>query len=323
MKRIAILILAIATIFTGCMAVGNEENDPIQTETDVQPEEFIPEKLKRNDEGIPVLKVYVVDKKETETMDLETYLQGVVAGEMKNDWPIEALKAQAILARTFTLNFLENKKSSYDGADISTDISEAQAYNVDKINDRIIQAVEETRGVVMVYDGKLPLAWFHAHSGGVTELPTVAIDYKEDPEYLSVVSSYDSEKAPDDVKNWEVTFTAAQIGAASAKCGVTTGDCKTFEIGEKGESGRAKTFVINGKEISAPTFRINIGASELKSTLIESVNVANGKVTIKGKGYGHGVGMSQWGAYGLAESGATAQSIVGHYFDGVDFVGLW
>jgi stage II sporulation protein D len=323
MKRIIILMLVIAAIFTGCMPAEEPGADKINTEVDVEPEEVIPEELKRNDEGVPVLKVYVTDKEKIETMDLETYLRGVVAGEMKNDWPIEALKAQAILARTFTLKFLESKESSYDGANISTDISEAQAYNADKINDRVIQAVDETRGIVMLYDDELPQAWFHAHSGGVTELPTVALDYKEDPEYLSVASSYDSDKAPDDVKNWTASFTAAQVGEASAKCGVTTGACETFEIGEKGESGRAKTFIINGKEVSAPTFRINIGASEMKSTLIESIDVAGGKVVIKGRGYGHGVGMSQWGAYGLAESGATAQSIVGHYFDDVDFVGLW
>ena len=323
MKRIAILTLAIMTILSGCMSVQDVEDSDIQTETLENPDAFIPDGLERTEDGTPILKVYIADTEKIESMDIETYIQGVVAGEMKNDWPLEALKAQAILARTFTLKFLETKKSAFDGADISTDVSEAQAYSAENINDRVIQAVEETRGVVMVHHGELPQAWFHAHSGGTTELPTVALDYDSDPEYLSVSQSYDSDKAPEDVKNWEVSFTAKEIGDACASCGIQTGDCETFEIGEKGDSGRAKTFIVNGKEVSAATFRINIGANKLKSTLIDSIDVKNGKVTIKGSGFGHGVGMSQWGAYGLAEDGATYESIVGHYFDGIEFVGLW
>ena len=143
----------------------------------------VPEEVDQQD-GLPMLRVYLTDEEKVERMDIETYLMGVVAGEMKNDWPLEALKAQAILARTFTLKFLETKKSGYEGADISTDVTEAQAYNAQMINENVRRAVEETRGVVMAYGDTLPQAWFHAHSGGKTEAPTVALEYKEDPEYL-------------------------------------------------------------------------------------------------------------------------------------------
>ncbi len=320
----ALIILSVAT--TGCMQTGNEkkaaESATPASEATNAPE--IPEKLERDENGVPMLNVYVMDTQKVEKMDIETYLMGVVAGEMKNDWPTEALKAQAILARTYTMKFLSTKKSQHEGADISTDIKEAQAYDADAVNDKVKDAVNQTRGVVMSYKGEFPNAWFHAHAGGVTEVPTVALDYQEkDPPYLSVVSSPDSDKAPDDVKNWTVTFTAAEVGKACAEAGVETGDAKTVEIGEKGKSGRAKTLVINGKSVSAPTFRVKIGSTELKSTLIDSVSVDGGKVTFKGKGFGHGVGVSQWGAYGLAESGATAQSIIGHYYQDIDFVGLW
>lgn len=323
MRRMAILLIALIALLSGCMTAGNGGDAPAENSEEILTEDVVPESIGLDKNGVPVLNVYMTDSQKVESMDIETYLMGVVAGEMKNDWPIEALKAQAILARTFTLKFLESKKSSHEGADISTDISEAQAYAADKINDRVKRAVEETRGVVMLYEGKLPQAWFHAHSGGTTEVPSVALDYKEDPEYLEVAASYDSDKAPDDVKSWEAVFTADEIGDACRKSGVATGKCKTFEIGERGGSGRAKTFIINGATVSAPTFRVNIGASKLKSTMLESVEVSDGNVVMKGSGYGHGVGMSQWGAYGLAESGASAQSIVGHYYKGVDFVGLW
>ncbi len=270
-----------------------------------------------------MLRVYLMEEEKVERMDIETYLMGVVAGEMKNDWPLEALKAQAILARTFTLKFLETKKSGYEGADISTDVTEAQAYNAQMINENVRRAVDETRGVVMAYGDTLPQAWFHAHSGGKTEVPSVALEYKEDPEYLKSVASQESDKAPESAAHWTAEFTAEEVGRACAACGVETGDCREIEIGEKGESGRAKNLIINGKSVSAPSFRIQIGPEKLRSTLIEEVRVENGKVIFTGRGFGHGVGLSQWGAYQLAESGATAQSIISKYYQGVKFVGLW
>ena len=103
-----------------------------------------------------MLDVYIVDDEKTQTMDIETYVQGVLAGEMKNDWPMEALKAQAILARTFVLKFVDEKQSRYEGADISTDIEEAQAYDLSAVNARIKQAVADTRGLVLSSDGELP-----------------------------------------------------------------------------------------------------------------------------------------------------------------------
>ena len=319
----ALLISSVA--LTGCMSTGEKkktaESATPASDTTEAPE--IPKGLERGSDGVPMLNVYVMDKQKVEKMDLETYLMGVVAGEMKNDWPIEALKAQAILARTFTLNFLSTKKSQHEGADISTDVEEAQAYDASAVNDNVKQAVNETRGVVMSYKGELPMAWFHAHAGGVTEVPTVALEYKEDPPYLSVVSSPDSAEAPDDVKSWTATFTAAEVGKACAEAGTETGDAKTVEVGKKGKSGRAQTLTVNGKEVSGPSFRVKIGATELKSMLLDSIEVSGGKVTFSGKGFGHGVGMSQWGAYGLAKDGAMAQSIISHYYKDIDYVDLW
>ncbi|MBQ4089247.1 MAG: SpoIID/LytB domain-containing protein [Clostridia bacterium] len=283
----------------------------------------LPDDIEYSENGIPMINVYIKSEDRIENMDIESYLCGVLAGEMRNDWPIEALKAQAILARTYTLKFLDTKESKYDGADISTDVTEAQAYNSESINSRIKQAVDETRGIVMVYNNELPHAWFHAHSGGMTELPSVSLDYKEDPSYLNAGPSAESQDAPDDVKYWTVEFLESEIIKACADCGIKTDRIESIEMGKTGDSGRSETLIINGKEISAPSFRINIGADKLKSTLIDSIEIANGSVKFTGRGYGHGVGMSQWGAYALAEKGATAQTIVKRYFDGIRFVDLW
>lgn len=141
--------------------------------------QLVPERLEKNESGVPMLKVYDVKNEKLETLSVEDYLPAVLAGEMAGDWPLEALKAQAILARTFVLQFVSQKESMYDGADISTDIKEAQAYDAAGVNARIREAVKETRGEVLNAGGELPYAWFHAHSGGLTARAKEGLDYEK------------------------------------------------------------------------------------------------------------------------------------------------
>lgn len=313
-------IAVLALTLGGCMNRGQPEH---WTPTEDVP--GIPRKLERAEGGgVPTLTVYDTGREAVSDMDIETYVEGVVAGEMKNDWPLEALKAQAILARTFTLRFCADKSSKYKGADISTDVTEAQAYDAKSVNDTIRQAVKETRGMAMAYKGDYPYAWFHAHAGGMTELPTVALDYgKEDPAYLQSVESRESDKAPESVKAWTARFTLRQVAEACREAGTKVKEVETVAVGERGQSGRAKTLAINGQYVSAPSFRIAIGANRLKSTLIDDIEVNDGHVTFTGRGFGHGVGLSQWGAYAMAEQGQRAEDIIRHYFKNVDIVKLW
>ena len=145
----------------------------------------------------PMLDVYIVQSNTIVRMDAESYVAGVVAGEMPSDWPMEALKAQAILARTYVLKFLTEKTSRYAGADISTDIAEAQAYDADAVNGRILTAVQETAGeVLLAEDGSLPYAWFHAHSGGTTALAQESLDWRSaEPSHTKVTRGLDSDAA--------------------------------------------------------------------------------------------------------------------------------
>ena len=95
-----------------------------------------------------------------------------------------------------------------------------------------------TRGQIMTWHGELPYAWFHAHSGGMTELPTVSLDYdKADPAYSKPVESEESDKAPEDVKHWTATFTKEQVASACADAGLKVKDIESVEIGEQGQSG--------------------------------------------------------------------------------------
>ncbi len=322
-RRVLAALLAVFAVngLAGCMREPAEPLTWTLRGEGRRPE--LPAGLETRD-GVPVLSVYDVSGKRIQSMEIEDYVAGVVAGEMKNDWPLEALKAQAILARTFVLKFCQDKKSKYAHADISTDVAEAQAYDADSVNDRVRRAVDETRGQVMSVDGEYPYAWFHAHSGGMTELPSVALDFRgEDPAYLRPTASEESEVAPEDVKHWTASFSKAQVAKACADAGVEVGDVRTVEIAETGESGRAKALLVNGSRVSAPSFRIQIGANKLKSTLIERLEVDGDAVTFEGRGFGHGVGMSQWGAYEMARRGANARAIVAHYFPGVEIVEMW
>ena len=103
-------------------------------------------------------------------------------------------------------------------------------------------------------------------------------------------------------------------------------DCTDFEnieILDKGPSGRAMELKIGDQTVEAPAFRVALDSTKMKSTMLESITVEDDKVTMKGKGYGHGVGMSQWGANQMARKGKKAEDIIKHYFKDVEIVKLW
>ena len=287
------------------------------------------DKLKTGKNGELLLRVYVVEDQQVEERELENYVKGVLAGEMKNDWPLEALKAQAILARTFVLKFVQEKESQYPGADISTDIEEAQAYDASAVNERIQQAVEETRGLVLSCEGELPYAWFHAHSGGMTEYARAGLGWeKDEPAYTQPSRGTEPEQLSDAKENqqlqaaaeWKADFTFAEWTAACQKQGVQVEPHagSQLQISQRGESGRAVTLEIDGQSVNAADLRLALGSTKMRSTLLTSLKIENGKVHMAGKGYGHGVGMSQWGAYGMAQEGKSAEQIIKHYFQKVE-----
>ena len=116
----------------------------------------------------------------------------------------------------------------------------------------------------------------------------------------------ENDEAPADAARWEAAFTMKEVIAAAKDSGANIDAVESISIGERGESGRAMTLLISGKEVSAPAFRIAIGSTKMRSCLLDSLRVEDGQVYMSGKGYGHGVGMSQWGAYAMAKQGYTA-----------------
>ena len=314
---IPVLLLTIVLLLAGCGGTPQKKPDGSQ-----QPS--APKKQNMSDSE-PTITVFMHETNEKKSMKLEEYITGVVAGEMKNDWPLEALAAQAIIARTFTLEAMESKGGVPErGTQASTDIKEFQAYNAKAINDNVKKAVEMTRGQVITYQGKLAKTWFHASAGGMTTSAKAGLNYRDaEPPYIQSVSSPD-ELAPADVQKWTVKFPAAKVLEAMAKQGKKVDKLEKFAIQERGQSKRATIFVVNGQtQVAAPEFRVAIGSTELKSTLLDSVSMEGDQVVFTGKGYGHGVGMSQWGANKMAKDGKKPEEIVGHYYKGVTIEKRW
>lgn len=273
----------------------------------------------------PTITVYMHETGEKKSMKMEEYIAGVVAGEMKSEWPVAALAAQAIIARTFTVQAIEEKGGVPDrGTQASTDIKEFQAYNAKEINDNVKKAVEMTRGMIITYQGKPAQTWFHASAGGITATAKEGLDYKKaEPPYIQSVQSPD-DLAPADVQNWTAAFTKKQVMDVLAKQGQNVSSIDSIAIGQKGPSGRTTMLVINNNiNISGPEMRIGLGSTELKSMLLDKVSIEGDKVIFTGKGYGHGVGMSQWGANKLATQGKTPAEIIGQYFKGVTIEKRW
>lgn len=306
------VLVAVALVASGCSLFKSPQQKPLTPQQTPQGTE-------------PTISVYMHETGEKKQMKMEDYIAGVVAGEMKPDWPVAALAAQAIVARTFTLEEIETKGGvPARGTQASTDIKEFQAYSAKDVNDNVKKAVDMTRGMVATYQGKPIHTWFHASAGGITATAKEGLNYKEaEPPYIQSVQSPD-DLAPADVQNWTVSFTKQEVMAALSKMGQHVATIDSVEIGQKGPSGRATSLVFNKNvQVSAPDFRVAIGSTELKSMLLDNVTVEGDKVTFTGKGYGHGVGMSQWGANKMATQGQKPEDIVGHYFKGITVEKRW
>jgi stage II sporulation protein D len=268
----------------------------------------------------PTLSLYDNKTGQKKQVKLEDYIAGVVAAEMEPTWPEEALAAQAILARTFTLQALESKGGtrSLHGTDVSTKVEEFQAYDESRINDSVRKAVKRTRGEVATYKGELIQAWFSAYAGPRTAMAKEGLAYREaEPPYIKSVKNPGERVAPPEDKAWTATFTRSEINAALAKMNLQPGQGNTVSVVKKGPTGRATTLNVFGTQVAGADFRVAIGSTRLKSILLDEIKVSGDEVTFRGRGFGHGVGMCQWGAYALAKDGKSPEDIVSYYFDGV------
>lgn len=274
----------------------------------------------------PTISLYINETGETKKVKLEEYLKGVVAAEMDPSWPEEALSAQAILARTFTLKKIEQGGVKEYGTDASTSVEEFQAYDPSRINDKVVKAVERTRGKVVTYQGKLINGWFFADGGGVTSASAAEglAYFKEKTPYIHSVKDPGFEITIPENKSWTASFPLSQVREAVKQVtGQDIGQAASAAIVEKGPSGRATKLKIGNVTVSGPALRLALGSDVMRSTLLNKFVVHNGNLVMAGQGYGHGVGMSQWGARALAEQGKKAEDIISYFFNNVRIEQYW
>ncbi len=274
------------------------------------------------------IKLLHTKTQEIEEIKLDEYLYGVVSAEMPASFEKEALKAQAVVARTYTIYKIENNEGKHGEANICDDSSCCQAWisKEDRFAkweessreanwNKIVEAVESTKGKYITYEGKPINAFFHSNSGGKTET-TLNVWGGSGYPYLQSVST-SGEDAYTQYKS-EVTLTKEEfinkIKEKYSDFEIDFNDEKCISILEYTEGNRVKKIRIGNKEFSGVEIRTLIG---LKS--------ANFNIEIKGDniyfsvlGYGHGVGMSQTGADSMAKEGKNYEEIIKHFYTGVE-----
>lgn len=263
---------------------------------------------------------------EVEEIPIDEYLYGVVSAEMPADFEKEALKAQAIVARTYTIYKIQNKK--HEDADICDNSTCCQAWisKEDRLNkwdeevresnwEKIKDCVEETKGKIITYENEPINAFFHSNSGGKTEIPINVWGGSGLP-YLQVVET----AGEDNYKQYssEVILTNSELlnklKDKYKDIGINFSDSDDIKILEYTESGRVKTIKFGNYNLSGVETRTIFG---LKSTNFE-ITKENDNIKFSVKGYGHGVGMSQTGADIMAKQGSTAEDIITHFYTGVE-----
>lgn len=263
---------------------------------------------------------------EVEEVELDTYLCNVVSAEMPADYELEALKAQAVVARTYTIYKVQNKK--HENADICDDSTCCQAWisKEDRLArweestresnwQKIEQCVNETKGKIITYNNQPINAFFHSNSGGTTELPVNVWGGSGFP-YLQVVETageegYSQYASEVELSNEEVLN---KLKEKYEDIQIDFGNNEDIKILEYTDSNRVRTVKFGNHEISGVEARTIFG---LKSTNFEIIKEAD-KIKFSVKGYGHGVGMSQTGADTMAKQGSNYEEIIKHFYIGVE-----
>ena len=252
-------------------------------------------------------------------MTMEAYLTGVVLAEMPASFEPEALKAQAVVARTYTRRRMESSKHTAAAVCMDPGCCQSWRSESDYLDSggrerdlqKVRRAVADTDGLVLRYDGKLIDATYFSCSGGSTE-DAVAV-WGQDVPYLQAVQSPGEEEAPRFTDS--VSFSPAQL---AEKLGLTAdGDPGSwFGAVTHTDGGGVDTMVILGKEFTGTGLRSKLG---LRSTAFE-VTVTGKTITFTTRGFGHRVGMSQYGAQAMAKAGSTCAQILAHYYIGTELV---
>ena len=248
-------------------------------------------------------------------LGVEDYLKGVVPNEMQFAWPLEALKAQAVAARTFTYSRMAaQSEANYDlEAGANSQVYRGQ----DSERGSTDQAVDETRGLVAVFRGRFISAFYHANCGGHTA--DVAQVWGGDAPYLSGVECSFCSQGPHYA--WTLELPLGEVAEALSRHGQPGGSVRDLRVLGRGADGRVTQVEIGRGAgpvtVKGAAFRMLIGPDRVRSTNFE-VQALGSVARLRGHGWGHGVGLCQEGAGGMARSGYGCEEILRHYYPGIE-----
>jgi len=310
-KKIIVLLIVLVLVWGCTRAPQRKPVEPVPGAPDTE----------------PTISLFVKEQGVKKDIKLEEYLAGVVAAEMEPTWPINALAAQAIVARTFTMeNIQAGRVKELHGTDASTDVQEFQAYNPARINDNVRKAVESTRGEVVTNRGDYVKGWFSACDGGISASAQEGLAYFKEPTNYIKAGARDGclEITVPENKNWRAQIPLTRVKAAVQEIsGTDPGSISEVNITERGPSGRANKIQIGSATVSGPQLRLALGSEEVRSMLISRAAIEGNNLILEGKGFGHGVGLCQWGANKMARDGRSPQDIIRFYYRDVDIQKLW
>jgi len=248
---------------------------------------------------------------------LEAYVAGSVALETPVRFGDAVLRAQAVAIRTYVLH--ERARRAGAAWDVTATTASQRYGGIEAEAPAATRATRDTAGEYLAHDGEPILAAFHASAGGSTEGAEHV--WREGRPYLQRVEIAGEERSPDTY--WRVRFSRAELGRAAASLGAPIGAVRRLVVCDRSPSGRARRVCLAGErgdaELDAVSLRRALGESRLKSTLFEVRPGPQGDgdgFLLVGSGRGHGVGMSQWGAFALAREGAGYREILERFYPG-------
>ena len=337
MKKILLYILSfiilffiLPIIFTITPKAETEEVvSNIENVTQEQPEQEV-ETTIYDYQKYKTIKLLHSGSGQIEELPIDEYLYGVVSSEMPANYEAEALKAQSIVARTYTIYQIMNNSGKHPGADICDNSSCCQSWiskderlskwapeEAESNWNKIVDAINSTSGKIITYQNKPINAFFHSNSGGKTESSLNiwgGIDYP----YLKSVETAGEEGYTQ--YSSEAKFTKEELlnklKEKYEDCEIDYSQENCIQILEYTTSGRVKTIKFGNKEIAGTEARTILG---LRSTNF-TFTISGDEIIFSVIGYGHGVGMSQTGADALAKSGSNCEEIIKHFYTDVEIV---
>ncbi len=312
-----IIIIIPSILVKGCS--GKKEPDNIKREISV------PKKIS----------VHITNEDRVEEMDFEEYIKGVVAAEMPASFHIEALKAQAVAARTYAYHRVKNteisgvKPHEHKGADTCTDPAHCKAWvskkdamdkwgiiSARKYWSKIDKAVDDTKGLIMTYEDEPIDAVFHSTSGGKTENSEEV--WSNIIPYLRSADSMVDEQSPkfSSVVRFSEDEFRKLLKSKIPEINLDAGINSLIGTNQRTEGGSVKTIRIGNREIKGTEIRKIFGLNSANFT----VGIENKEIVFEVKGNGHGVGMSQYGADFFAKEGKDYKEILHHYYKEVEII---